>query len=100
MSFKDPFADIKRDSLKQSPSPEVVNLFHDRSDNDSASTAQHHSLGIKHNQASPGDHKHDGRNSKLIGEGITLSGSKGGNAALASVISAMVQMFGVTDNTT
>lgn len=96
----DPFAEVKFEKLKTSPAPEVVNFFHDRSDVDSSSTAQHHTLGLKHDQASPGDHKHDGKNSRLIGEGITISGAKGGNAALASVIAAMVQMFGVTDSTT
>lgn len=47
------------------PSPRIVNLFHARSDKDSNQSAQHHTLGLDHNQASPGDHIHDGRNSKL-----------------------------------
>lgn len=47
------------------PAPRIVNLFHARSDKDSHQSAQHHTLGLDHNQSSPGDHNHDGRNSKL-----------------------------------
>lgn len=51
-------------------SAEDVNRIHSKSDNDSATTAQHHTLGILHNQASPGDHKHDGKSSKKLGKGV------------------------------
>lgn len=40
---------------------------HDRADTDLSPRALHHTLGIKHNQASPGDHIHDGVTSKKIG---------------------------------
>lgn len=40
---------------------------HFKSDVDSSWFAKHHTLGPKKNQASPGDHTHDGINSKLIG---------------------------------
>ncbi|MFE1145207.1 hypothetical protein [Streptomyces rochei] len=40
---------------------------HDRADTDMSPRALHHTLGIKHNQASPGDHNHDGVTSKKIG---------------------------------
>lgn len=60
-------------------SQEVATL-HSNSDVDSSVTAQHHTLGIQHNQASPGDHKHDGKASKRIGTGI--------NPAFPSVASA------------
>lgn len=56
-----------------SPSPAAVNKAHANSDVDTAVNAQHHTLGIKHNQASPGDHKHDGRSSRRIGQGFNLS---------------------------
>lgn len=46
---------------------------HANSDIDSSVTAQHHTLGIAHNQASPGDHKHDGKSSKLLGKGKDLT---------------------------
>lgn len=55
---------------ESSPEPRVVNAFHARSDKDSAKNAQHHSLGTDANQASPGDHVHDGRNSKPLLKGF------------------------------
>lgn len=48
------------------PPGQEVNDFHARSDVDASRYAQHHTLGLKHNQASPGDHTHDGINSKLL----------------------------------
>ncbi len=45
---------------------EEVNLFHLNSDRDAGPTAQHHTLGIGPSQASPGNHTHDGRNSKRL----------------------------------
>lgn len=48
------------------PSPEEVNLFHLNSDKDSGATALHHTLGLNPGQASPGNHTHDGKNSKRI----------------------------------
>ena len=36
------------------------------SDRDAGPTAQHHTLGLGPSQASPGNHTHDGRNSKRI----------------------------------
>jgi hypothetical protein len=43
-----------------------VNLFHLNSDRDAGPTAQHHTLGLGPSQASPGNHTHDGRNSKRV----------------------------------
>jgi hypothetical protein len=43
-----------------------VNDFHINSDVDSSAIAQHHTLGVLNTQASPGDHTHDGKNSKRI----------------------------------
>lgn len=54
------------------PAVEVAK-FHSNSDVDSAVTGQHHTLGIQHNQSSPGDHKHDGKSSKRIGTGINVA---------------------------
>lgn len=79
--------------------PSTVARFHNKSDMDSSSEAQHHSLGIKGGQASPGDHKHDGSTSKRLLEGVTITGARGGNIALASVIAALVKL-GATDSTT
>ena len=46
---------------------------HSNSDVDSSVTAQHHTLGGQHNQASPGDHDHDGKSSRRIGKGLNPS---------------------------
>jgi hypothetical protein len=57
-------------------------------------------LGPGNLQASPGDHKHDGITSKKLMTGITISGSKGGNAALADLITKLAAALGFTDATT
>jgi hypothetical protein len=88
------------DSNNPRPAPQVVAEFHTNSDVDSEKDAQHHTLGTGVNQASPGSHRHDGNDSFLLGEGVEITGAKGGNTAVASVIAAMVQMFGVKDSTT
>ena len=43
-----------------------VNDFHSSSDVDKSTLAQHHTLGSQPNQASPGDHGHDGRSSSKL----------------------------------
>lgn len=88
--------DVERDPA---PLPAEVRKFHTKSDSDSSPVAQHHTLGPRPNQAASGAHKHDGISSPKILDGVTLTGSKGGNAALASVIAALVLM-GATDTTT
>jgi hypothetical protein len=49
-----------------SPSPDEVNSFHQNSDRDSSVFAQHHTLGLGPTQASPGNHSHNGKDSKRI----------------------------------
>jgi hypothetical protein len=76
------------------PSSDAVNKFHNNSDADSSTTALHHTLGIAHNQASPGDHKHDGKSSKKLGKGLDLAFPTTANAAysqaqMQSVIDAL-----------
>ena len=83
----------------QSPDSREVDNFHINSDKDRDRNAGHHSLGPGYNQSSPGSHKHDGTDSYQLLEGVTISGAKGGNTALASVIAALVGM-GATDSTT
>lgn len=75
-----------------------TNKFHAKSDVDSAAFAQHHTLGSSHNQASPGDHNHDGYTSRTIASAIVISGSRSGGTALTSVIAALVAL-GATDST-
>lgn len=98
----DPFGEIKSANNDSVPLADVVNNFHIHSDKDSSTTAQHHSLGTNRNQASPGDHIHDGKNSRKLGEGagLTVTGSRGGNAALASLLSMLANFVEFTDNTT
>lgn len=98
----DPFGGIKEEVKSPTPDPRTVNTFHFRSDVDSGPSAQHHTLGINRNQASPGDHIHDGSASRKLGtkRSLSISGSKGGNAALASVITLLKNFVEFTDNTT
>jgi hypothetical protein len=81
------------------PPAEVVNDFHTYSDVDSRSEAQHHTLGPQPTQASPGDHTHDGGDSKLLLEGLTISGSRTTDAWRLSVNAILVRL-GATDNST
>jgi len=55
--------------------PDQVNALHANSDRDSSQLAQHHTLGPRHNQASPGDHIHDGVSSKNLGQWVVWSGA-------------------------
>lgn len=45
---------------------EQVNIFHLNSDKDSGAGALHHTLGLGPTQASPGNHRHNGRDSYRI----------------------------------
>lgn len=47
-------------------SAEEVNLMHLNADKDAGAGALHHTLGQNSSQASPGNHTHDGRNSKRL----------------------------------
>jgi hypothetical protein len=49
------------------PSAAELWRLHSQSDVDSSSTAQHHTLGTGRNQASPGNHIHDGYTSPKLG---------------------------------
>jgi hypothetical protein len=83
------------------PTSQEVSRAHTNSDVDSSVTAQHHTLGILHTQSSPGDHKHEGKSSKLIGKGQDLAfpvtaGATYTQAQLQSVINALRKLgFGV-----
>lgn len=61
------------------PTPESTAEIHKVADTDSSSTAVHHTLGIQPNQASPGSHTHNGRDSKAL------------NATHAAVASTLAQ---------
>jgi hypothetical protein len=79
--------------------PRVVTQLHKNADTDNDKQSAHHTIGAGPNQAASGVHTHDGTETRQLGAGVTLTGSKGGNAAVASMVAAMVQILGVTDNT-
>lgn len=81
------------------PTPESTAELHKVADTDSSTTATHHTLGIQPNQASPGDHLHDGRTSKDLYTPISVTGSRGGNAALASLLTSLATQGFIIDNT-
>jgi hypothetical protein len=84
----------------QMPMDPVSNrLFHAFSDVDSDTNAQHHTLGPGVNQAASGAHSHDGNNSPLLFSG-TITGSRGGNAAVANLISLICSQTNFVDGTT
>lgn len=62
----DPFGPVKSEQTSQTPSPREVGVFHHRSDVDASVFSHHHTLGTRHNQATYGDHTHNGRDSKLL----------------------------------
>lgn len=100
----DPFGKIKQDKRQEEDEIDArtSQKQHDKSDVDSGQFAQHHTLGAGHNQASAGDHTHAGKDSRLIGKGagLSISGAKGGNAALGSLINMLKGVIDFTDSTT
>lgn len=81
------------------PTSEEVQNFHQNADTDTRNESIHHTLGPGATQASPGNHRHRGGDSDLLLSGVTITGSRGGNIALLSVIQALVAL-GATDSTT
>ncbi len=99
MQDEDPEAPLSIPGENRFPSAREVTTFHNNADTDLRRESIHHTLGPSVHQAASGGHNHDGNNSaKLLGN-VTLVGSRGGNAALTSVIAALVQL-GATDSTT
>lgn len=100
---EDPFSKVKHEprALGELTAREV-NALHRRSDVDSKATAQHHSLGVQRNQASPGDHIHDGKASKLAGSGLNLSisGTKNTAASEDSIVAMLKKVISFTDGRT
>jgi len=96
----DPFGKVRKEVIDPAPPPQDVKAFHKRCDRNSSTLADHHTLGPDHNQAAGGDHIHDGVSSKKLMEGTSITGAKGGNVALANLITALAAKFGFTDSTT
>lgn len=98
----DPFGSVKKDVNNPGLTTRDVAAIHTKADTDGSPTAAHHTIGLGRNQASPGNHNHDGKASPKIGRGmgLTISGAKGGNAAVASIITMLHQVIDFVDNTT
>jgi hypothetical protein len=81
------------------PEPRVVSDFHTNDDVNQDRDAHHHTLGMGPNEAAAGSHNHRGSDSVLLLQDIEITGSRGGNTALASVIAALVEL-GAKDSST
>ena len=79
------------------PSSKEVLAFHLKADTDGDEGSTHHTLGSNKGQASPGDHTHDGGSSKLLLEGVTITGNTA-TAVINSIVDALV-VLGATDST-
>lgn len=69
------------------PRPEAsadsVNHFHTNSDTDTGIKSQHHTLGKRRFQASPGDHIHDGNNSSTLSDYLPVTAIQAGAKAVS-----------------
>jgi hypothetical protein len=81
------------------PTTEEVERFHTNSDVDLRAESQHHTLGSSPSQAAAGNHTHDGGDSALILEGMTITGSRATDAWRLSVNQLLVRL-GATDAST
>lgn len=100
---EDPFGQVKQEARAGGDMPSrQINALHRRCDVDSKATAFHHTLGVQRNQASPGDHVHDGKASKLAGAGLNLSisGTKNTAASEDSIVAMLKKVISFTDGRT
>ncbi len=81
------------------PTTEEVERFHTNSDVDLRAESQHHTLGSSPSQAAAGNHTHDGGDSPLILEGLSITGSRADDTWRLSVNALLVRL-GATDNST
>jgi len=93
--------EIQGFSSDENPKPPAATVddFHTNSDVDARAESQHHTLGPGPNQASPGDHRHDGGDSALLLENQFITGSRNSDAWRLSVNAILVRL-GATDNST
>ena len=87
----------KETTGQQSLSAEDLEKLHLNADTDVRAESLHHTLGASSSQASPGDHTHDGGTSSPLLVGLTISGARGGNTSLPSIIACLVRL-GAVDN--
>jgi len=78
----------------ETPDARKVSEFHQNDDLDTSARAHHHTLGPNPYQASPGDHKHDGTDSPLILEGVTIAAAPAAytQAWATSINAALVKL--------
>ena len=88
--------DTKNTTAQQS------NDEHLNADTDNSQSSLHHTLGTNPAQGSQGDHVHDGKSSRRLYGAVppSITGSRGGNAALASLLTQLAANSIITDNTT
>lgn len=95
----DAFGTIKNERRANVPTARQVNEFHSKSDSDASTGAIHHTLGISHNQASPGDHSHDGQTSRLLASGRKLTIDNIGSTDAQRIQSIITFLHQVADFT-
>lgn len=82
-----------------------VQDFHRNADTDTSVFGIHHSIGLGPNQASSGSHTHDGKGSKKLpgyvvnDAPVAVTGSRGGNVALANLLTVLASKGIITDST-
>lgn len=82
------------------PTAEQVQKFHEKSDKDGSPKSVHHTLGPGPNQASPGNHTHDGGASAYLLDQVTFTGSRGTFSAIEiQLVDALIRL-GAIDSTT
>jgi hypothetical protein len=89
---------IAGNTPEKPPASRYINWFHSQAPY-RAPTDLHHQLGRNSWDAAAGDHTHDGTNSPLILEGLTIEGARNTDAYRQSVNALLVRL-GAKDNTT
>lgn len=102
-----------KDRSRTGLDPNKADDNHAFSDVDAGTLSIHHTLGTGRNQASPGDHTHDGTTSRKLGlyemdpgnpgqtrPALVLTGAKGGNVALTNLIAMLKTFIDFRDTTT
>lgn len=98
----DPFGKVKPANKDTVLSARDVNRIHTKSDVNSSANSQHHTIGTGRNESASGSHNHGGKDSNKIGQGLGLvvTGSRGGNAALNSLLTELAKVVAFTNSTT
>lgn len=82
------------------PTSEQVQKIHEKSDKDGSPKSQHHTLGPGPNQASPGNHTHDGGASPYLLSSVTFTGSRATFSAIELQLMNALILLGAVDSTT